>query len=79
MKRKKINILKRETAKHEVSNKVYDKILLNKNKIENRKEIKPDNSNNENNIQEKAIKLFNEGFSKEIIAGKLGVTIVRRY
>ena len=74
---KKINILKRETAKHEVSNKVYDKILLNKkeNKNENRKEIKPDDTDKENNIQDRALKLFYEGFSKEIIAGKLGVTI----
>ncbi len=72
---KKINILKRETAKHEVSNKVYDKILLSKKETSNGNELKPDNTANEVNIQDKAFKLFNEGFSKEIIAGKLGVTI----
>ncbi len=70
---KKINILKRETEKHEVSSKVYDKILIN-----NKENIVLNPVNNEKieiNINDRALKLFNEGFSSEIIAGKLGITV----
>jgi hypothetical protein len=73
---KKINIMKRETEKHQVSSKIYDKILSNKKPVKLKKTEQIIKSNKkENNRNNEVYELFNEGFSSEIIAGKLGLTV----
>lgn len=73
---KKINIIKRETEKHQVGSKVYDNIVLKKQADIIASSVKNNSGrNNNNNTKEKVYKLFNEGFSSDIIAGKLGITV----
>lgn len=76
---KKIVVLKRETEKLEVSKNVYNQIQKNKSPVMNPPLpsvaglTKPVNEGL--GRQEQVIKLYKEGFSKDVIANHMGITV----
>ncbi|MBN1799298.1 MAG: hypothetical protein JW822_12025 [Spirochaetales bacterium] len=60
---KRLNTLKRESEKHDLSKKVYNNLIANDHKSQNR------------NIKDEVIRLYSSGFPSEMIANQLGASV----
>jgi len=60
---KRLNILRRESEKHDLSKKVYNNLIESSNQHKNR------------NIKDEVIRLYSSGFPSEMIANQLGASV----
>ncbi len=60
---KRLNILRRESEKHDLSKKVYNNLMESSNQHKNR------------NIKDEVIRLYSSGFPSEMIANQLGASV----